>query len=102
MEFSIKFATQFMKKKLKEIKTLTMMSNLLKPVLLDSVRVSTCQMTEWVKAQFASYTVICIPFATTKSTEIELILNTSVKKRRTNLLVLQMVGPRHGVSDANS
>lgn len=30
------------------------------------------------------------------------ILNTSVKRKRTNLLVLQMVGPRHGVSDASS
>lgn len=30
------------------------------------------------------------------------ILNTSVKMKRTNLLVLQMVGPRHGVSDASS
>lgn len=33
---------------------------------------------------------------------IELILNTFVKRKRTDILVLQMVGPRHGVSDANS
>lgn len=65
---------------------------------------------DWLKAQFASYTYLflkgtgnCLAhFATMKLTEIQFIVNTSVKKRRTNLLVLQMVGPRHGVSDANS
>lgn len=65
---------------------------------------------DWLKAQFASYTYPflkgtgnCLThFATMKLTEIQFIVNTSVKKRRTNLLVLQMVGPRHGVSDANS
>lgn len=86
------------------------MLNLSKPVLQDGVRVSTCQMIEWVKARFASYAYIFLTgnhlahfFWQHKiDRNIELIRNTFVKRKRTDILVLQMVGPRHGVSDANS
>lgn len=79
------------------------MLSLLKPVyvLLDSSRSLLLSNDRMGKSPVCQLH-IHISFATTKWTETELILNTSVKKRRTNLLVPQMVGPRHGVSDANS
>ena len=108
MQFLIQLASQFIKKN-KEI-ILHQDVEFEKPVLQDGVRVSTCQMIEWVKARFASYAYIFLTgnhlahfFWQHKiDRNIELILNTFVKRKRTDILVLQMVGPRHGVSDANS